>query len=119
MESQARRQRSSDARTEDKEFKTMAVITNPMLALPAAMALLVLTQTAGECGFNPEMKFTNAGPQSGAEKPKGPAGGPALLHVGTPKDEQDAVEAPLSCLQIQAIDEIELVAEPTPAADCD
>jgi hypothetical protein len=50
--------------------------------------------------------------------PKAPDGSPALLRIDMPKDEE-AREAPLSCLQIQAIDETDLIAEPTPAADCD
>lgn len=87
--------------------------TRAMLAFSTALGLLALTQTAGECGFNPEMKFTTTNAQSG--------GSPAPLRVGAPKDEdeQEPRETPLSCLQIQTIDETELITEPTPAADCD
>ena len=99
----------------------MAVITPPMLVLPAAVALLALTQTAGECGFRLENRFAanNAGmPQlpANAEISNAPDGSRVLLRTGTG---ESAEKAPLSCLQVQAIDEVELINEPTPGADCD
>lgn len=105
----------------------MAVITNPMLALPAAVALLALTQTAGECGFRLENHLVANHAQgmpklpADAEVSNAPDGSPVLLRTGAgvPKLEGDSEKTPLSCLQIQAIDEIELINEPTPGADCD
>jgi hypothetical protein len=95
----------------------MKTPTQAVLAFSAALGLLALTAAAGECAFNP--KFTNATQlPPGAEMPKAPDKSPVLLRIDMPKDEE-AREAPLSCLQIQAIDETDLIAEPTPAADCD
>ncbi len=104
----------------------MAAVTNPLLILPAVAGLFALTQTAGDAAFNLETRFAhNASgmPQlpSGAAVSKAPDGSPVLLRVGTPKDEKEHEQeaAPLSCLQIQAIDEVELIGEPAPPADCD
>lgn len=106
----------------------MAVVTNPMLAIPAAIALLAFTQTAGECGFRLENHLVANHAQgmpklpADAEVSNAPDGSPVLLRTGAgvPNQEGEPAEkAPLSCLQIQAIDEIELINEPTPNADCD
>src|SRR5690242_2700377 len=105
-------------------IKTMAVVTNPMLAIPAAFALLALTQTAGECGFRLENHFVANHAQgmptlpADAEVSNAPDGGPVLLRTGT-GGQGESEKTPLSCLQIQAIDEVELINEPTPGADCD
>jgi hypothetical protein len=103
-------------------MKKMAVVTNPMLALPAAFALLALTQTAGECGFRLENHFATNSAQGTSQLPakaevsNAPDGSPVLLRTGAG---EPAEKAALSCLQIQAIDEVELINEPTPGADCD
>jgi hypothetical protein len=104
----------------------MAVVTNPLLILPAVAGLLALTQTAGDAAFNLENHFAHnasGAPQlpAGAGVSEAPDGSPVLLRIGTPKDEKEHEHeaAPLSCLQIQAIDENELIDEPTPSADCD
>ncbi|HVT54792.1 MAG TPA: hypothetical protein VHD34_01910 [Xanthobacteraceae bacterium] len=94
----------------------MKTLTHATLAFSAALGLLALTQAAGECAFNP--KFTHATQlPAGAEMPKADKSS-VLLRIDIPGDEE-ARETPLSCLQMQAIDETDLIAEPTPAADCD
>ena len=105
----------------------MAIVTNPMLALPVAFALLALTQTAGECGFRLENHFVTNNAQgmpqlpANAEVSNAPDGSPVLLRTGAgvPNHEGEFEKVPLSCLQVQAIDEVELIDEPTPGADCD
>ena len=105
----------------------MAVVTNPMLALPVAFALLALTQTAGECGFRLENHLVTNNAQgmpqlpANAEVSNAPDGSPVLLRTGAgiPNHEGEFEKVPLSCLQVQAIDEVELIDEPTPGADCD
>ena len=102
----------------------MAVVTHPMLMFPAVAGLLALTQTAGDCGFNIEnhlMSDARGAIQlpANAEISKGPDGSTVLLRA-EPKDSEPAQEAePFTCLQMQAIDEVELIGEPTPRADCE
>jgi hypothetical protein len=108
-------------------MKKMPVVTNPMLALPAAFALLALTQTVGECGFRLENHLVTNNAQgmpqlpTNAEVSNAPDGSPVLLRTGAgvPSHEGESEKTPFSCLQIQAIDEAELINEPTPGADCD
>jgi hypothetical protein len=103
----------------------MAVVTNPFLIIPAVAGLLALTQTAGDAAFNLENHFSASARglphlPSTAEVSRAPDGSPVLLRVGAPKEEGEEPEsAPLSCLQMQAIDESDLIGEPPPAADCD
>jgi len=102
----------------------MAVVTSPLFIFPAVAALLALTQTA-ECGFNPQNRL--ASNQAGAiHRPakadisRGAEGSQILLRTESEDNEAQRQEAePLTCLQIQAIDEVELIDEPTPRADCD
>jgi hypothetical protein len=107
------------------EGMKMAAVTNPILVLPAVAGLLALTQTAGDAAFNLETHFSSdargiIAMPSTAEVSRAPDGSPILLRIGSPPDDQDTREAaPLSCAQMQAIDEMELIGEPVPDADCD
>jgi hypothetical protein len=102
----------------------MAIVTNPLLLIPAVAGLLALTQTAGDAAFNAENTFASGDvtatirtPQN-VEVSKAPDGSPILLRVGAPQEDSRET-APLSCAQMQVIDELELIGEPTPGADCD
>jgi hypothetical protein len=101
----------------------MAEVTNTLLILPALAGLLALTQNAGDCGFNLEKQLAS-NPNgaihlpANAEISKGPDGSPVLLRAEPEENEQSREAQPFSCLQMQAIDEVELIDEPTPRADC-
>lgn len=102
----------------------MAVVTNPFLLLPAVAGLLALTQTAGDAAFNAENHFASDARgiiqmPANVEVSKAPDGSPVLLRVGAPQEDQPREAAPLTCLQMQVVDEVELISEPTPEADCD
>jgi len=104
----------------------MTVITHPIVVLSGALGLVALTQTAGDAAFNIENHFANS--QLGmvripprVEVRTATDGTPVLVRMGLPAgDEQGADAAPaLSCAQMQVIDEVELISEETPGADCD
>ncbi len=104
----------------------MTVITHPIVVFSGALGLIALTQTAGDAAFNIENHFANS--QLGMvrippriEVRTAPDGTPVLVRMGLPgTDEQGEVSAPpLSCAQMQVIDEVELISEETPSADCD
>lgn len=98
----------------------MAVVTNPILLIPAVAGLFALTQTAGDAGFNGENQFSaDTRVSSAFEAPKAENSVPVIFRMEAPKDIETREAAPLSCLQIQTIDEIELISEPTPDADCE
>src|SRR6185312_7169041 len=100
----------------------MAVVTNPILLIPTVAGLLALTQTAGDAGFNAEKQFsadTRAPISSTFEASKSETSVPVMFRMEAPKDIETRDATPLSCLQIQTIDEIELISEPTPDADCE
>jgi hypothetical protein len=100
----------------------MAVVTNPMLLIPAVAGLLALTQTAGDAAFSAENQFNreaHAQVSSTLEASKAETSIPVMFRIEAPKDEETREATPLSCLQIQTIDEIELISEPTPDADCE
>jgi hypothetical protein len=100
----------------------MAVVTNPILLIPAVAGLLALTQTAGDAGFSAESQFTTdarAPISSTLEASKAENSLPVMFRMEAPKDIEMREATPLSCLQIQTIDEVELISEPTPDADCE
>lgn len=101
----------------------MAVVTNPLLILPAVAALLALTQATGDCAFNADHQVSNDRgaiqvPQTN-EVSKTPDGMPVMLRTSSPFEEETRDAAPLTCAQMQVIDEVELISEPTPEVDCD
>jgi hypothetical protein len=100
----------------------MAVVTNPILLIPAVAGLLALTQTVGDAGFSAENHFgadSRTQISSTIEPSKAENSVPVMFRMEAPKDVETREATPLSCLQIQAIDEIELISEPTPDADCE
>ena len=100
----------------------MAVVTNPILLIPAVAGLLALTQTAGDAGFNAEKQFSSDARgqiSSALEASKSENSVPVMFRMEAPKDIETRDATPLSCLQIQTIDEVELISEPTPDADCE
>lgn len=86
-----------------------------MLLIPVVAGLLALTQTAGDCTFNGDTRGQISPP---LEASKAETSVPVMFLMEAPKDIETREAAPLSCLQIQAIDEVELISEPTPDADC-
>ncbi len=101
----------------------MAVVTNPFLLIPVVAGLLALTQTVGDAAFNVDNHVVSD--SNGIERmpanaavSHAPDGSPVLLRIGTPLEEM-SVPVPLTCLQLQVIDEIELISEVPHEADCD
>ncbi len=102
----------------------MAGVPKPILLIPAVAGLLALPQTAGDATFSADTHFASEARgfiqmPANVEVARAPDGSPILLRVGAPQDEQSREAVPLTCLQIQVIDELELISEPTPEADCD
>jgi hypothetical protein len=100
----------------------MAVVTNPLLIIPAVAGLLALTQTTGDCAFNANRQFSaDRGaiqtPQT-SEASKSPDGMPVMLRANSQFEDETRNAVPLTCLQMQVIDEVELISEPAPDADC-
>jgi hypothetical protein len=104
----------------------MTIITHPIVVLSAALGLLALTETAGDAAFNVENHFSanligvvRVPPR--VEVQTAPDGTPVLVRMGLPDAlGQDAEAAPpFTCAQMQVIDEVELISEETPSADCD
>lgn len=101
----------------------MAVVTNPFLLIPAVAGLLALTQTVGDAAFNVDNHVVSDSNgivrmPTNATVSQAPDGSPVLLRIGTPV-EDGGMPAPLSCLQLQAIDEVELISDTPAEADCD
>jgi hypothetical protein len=103
----------------------MTVMTHPIVVFSAALGLLALTQTAGDAGFSVENQFPTS--QLGApripsrvEIRRAAEGSPVLVRINSPQDE-DALGAypPLTCAQLQVIDEVELSSEEASATECD
>jgi hypothetical protein len=103
----------------------MTVMTHPIVVFSAALGFLALTETAGDAGFSVENQF----PTSQLGAPRIPSrveirraadGSPVLVRVSSPQDE-DATSAypPLTCAQLQVIDEVEFSNEEASATECD
>jgi hypothetical protein len=103
----------------------MTAMTHPIVVFSAALGLLALTETAGDAGFSVENQF----PTSQLGAPRIPSrveirraadGSPVLVRVSSPQDE-GAIGAypPLTCAQLQVIDEVEYSNEEAGAAACD
>lgn len=104
----------------------MTVMTHPIVVFSAALGLLALTQTAGDAAFSVENHFSSS--QVGVvrvpprvEVRTAPDGTPVLVRMMAPGSDDDSLDAllPLTCAQMQVIDEIDLINEATPSADCD
>lgn len=101
----------------------MAVVTNPFLLIPAVAGLLALTQTVGDAAFNVDNHVVSDSNgvvrmPTNATVSQAPDGSPVLLRIGTPV-EDGGMPAALTCLQLQAIDEVELISDTPAEADCD
>jgi hypothetical protein len=104
----------------------MTVITRLIVVFSAALGLLALTETVGDAAFNFENHFSGA-PYGAVRVPsrvevrRASDGTPTLMHGGLlGSDEHDAQGSPpFTCAQMQVIDEVELISEETPNADCD
>lgn len=104
----------------------MTVMTHPIVVFSAALGLLALTQTAGDAAFSVENHFSSS--QVGVvrvpprvEVRTAPDGTPVLVRMMAPGSDDDSLDAllPLTCAQMQVIDEVDLINEATPSADCD
>lgn len=104
----------------------MTVMTHPIVVFSAALGLLALTETAGDAAFSVEKYFSNS--QVGVvrvpprvEVRTAPDGTPVLVRAITPGADEDSLDAlqPFTCAQMQVIDEVDLISESTPGADCD
>ncbi len=104
----------------------MTVMTHPIVVFSAALGLLALTETAGDAAFSVEDHFSNSQLSAVRVPPRvevrtAPDGTPVLVRAVTPGSDDDSLDAfqPLTCAQMQVIDEVELINESTPSADCD
>jgi len=104
----------------------MTVITHPIVVFSAALGLLALTETAGDAALNVENQFSVA--LAGVDRVPLRAelrtaldGIPVVVRIGLPGSDEQGAEAssPFTCAQMQVIDEVELISEETPSADCD
>jgi hypothetical protein len=110
----------------------MAVVMNPLLLLPAVVGLIALTQAVGDADLNADehaalhaisqnVPDVTGSVASGAAVLPGP-GNPALLRINAPATAEAladmTVPPALSCLQLQAIDEVELIADMPADGDC-
>jgi len=104
----------------------MTVMTHPIVVFSAALGLLALTETTGDAAFNAENHFSNN--QIGVvrvpprvEVRRAPDGTPVLVKMISPGSDDESLDAflPFTCAQMQVIDEVDLISESTPSADCD
>lgn len=110
----------------------MAIVMNPLLLLPAVVGLFALTQAVGDADLNTgEHAASHAISQnipdvtgsvaSGTAISPAP-GNPELLRINAPATAEAladmTVPPALNCLQLQAVDEVELIADMPADGDC-
>lgn len=99
----------------------MAVVTSPFVLLPAVVGLFALTQAVGDAalkvddqGYSQAIPDVTGSLSAGAALSPAPGAGPEQARIDTP-----AIGEAFSCLQLQIIDEVELIADMPAGADCD
>lgn len=101
----------------------MALVMNPLLLLPAVVGLLALTQTVGDADLNADHVVSDVTGSLSAGAAVLPTRDSApLLRISAPASTEalpDMAAPPaFSCLQLQVIDEVELIADVPADGDC-
>jgi hypothetical protein len=112
---------ASDAKSENGSTRNemMAVVTSPFVLLPAVVGLFALTQAVGDAA----LKVDDQGSSQAISDVTGslpadvalpaPGAGPEEMQTDAP-----AIGETFSCLQLQIIDEVELIADMPAGTDC-